>query len=68
LGTQALASEGRGQEALAEAEAALYVCRQHGMPEMSDFAALIAAQTGRPRTVALLLGHAPARWCRSAMC
>jgi hypothetical protein len=39
---------GRGKEALGEAEAALYVWRQHGMPEMSDFAALITAQTGRP--------------------
>jgi hypothetical protein len=49
---------GRGKEALGEAEAALYVCRQHAMLGMSDFAALIAAQTGRPCTAGLLLRHA----------
>jgi non-specific serine/threonine protein kinase len=56
LGT--LLHAGRPDDALAEAEAALRACRRHGMPEIAEVTALIAAQRGQPRTAALLLGHA----------
>jgi tetratricopeptide (TPR) repeat protein len=58
LAIRAQLEMGRIEEALADAAMVIPAGRRYGVPEVADLAALLAARAGRPRSAALLLGHA----------